>query len=135
MSIFNTNGVILSRVKEALAELDRTLLLKITGLAICRYLTFTGQYYLLMLAFGYEGSFLLAIGMVWAIFFVKSVIPSISLTELGIRESIAIALMGTFAVPAVTAFTSTFVLYVFNIILPAVVGLLFVHKLKFDWKL
>ena len=95
-----------------------------------RYLAFSLQYYFLLIAFGYEGSFLLALAMILAVFLVKSVIPSITLTELGIRESVAMTIMGVFAVSGFIAFSSTFLLYLINIILPALVGLVFINRLK-----
>ena len=95
-----------------------------------RYLAFSFQYYLLLIAFGYQGSLLLALAMILAVFLIKSVIPSITLTELGIRESVAMVIMGGFAVSSFTAFSSTFLLYVINIILPALVGLFFLNRLK-----
>ena len=111
-------------------ELSPKILLQIVGLGFMRYLAFSLQYYFLLIAFGYEGSFLLALAMILAVFLVKSVIPSITLTELGIRESVAMTIMGVFAVSGFIAFSSTFLLYLINIILPALVGLVFINRLK-----
>ena len=123
-------GHLLQRIVESLKVLKTSLFLKIFSIGTGRYLTFTMQYYLLMLAFGYEQDWLLAWMLIWSVFFIKSIIPSVSLTELGIRESVAIAVMGAFSVSAVTAFSSTFVLYLFNLILPALAGMAFVQRLK-----
>ncbi|MEM6263500.1 MAG: hypothetical protein AAGI38_13390 [Bacteroidota bacterium] len=68
--------------------------------------------------------------MIGLIFFAKSLVPSVALTELGIRESIALTVMGLFDVSPITAFTSTFVLYILNLILPAIAGLIGVQKWK-----
>ncbi len=98
--------------------------------SIFRYLIFTFQYFLLLPVFGYKESFLLAIMLIWVIFLIKSIIPSISLAELGIRESVAITVMSAFGIGAITAVGSTFLLYIFNIALPAAIGVRYIQKVK-----
>ena len=100
------------------------------GLSGLRYLTFTLQYVLLLPVFGYSQSFGLAVVLIWIIFLIKSVIPSISLAELGIRESVAIAVMSAVGIAAITAAGSTFLLYLFNIALPALVGIRYIQNMK-----
>lgn len=124
--------ILLQKTQDALQQIHPSFLLKILGLSLTRYCVFTFQYYLLLHAFGFEDAMLLAFQLVGLIFLVKSVIPSISLTELGIRETVAIAVLGAFAVPATTAFASTFLLYLINIILPALIGLAFVLRIRLD---
>lgn len=135
LQLKTNKGKVLSRISEALDSLNRGQVWKVLLLGLMRYGTFSFQYVCLMRAFGYDEGLMAAFVMIWTVFFVKSIIPSISVTELGIRETVAINIMGGFGVMAATAFTSTFVLYVFNIILPAILGVIFIRKLKFDWKL
>ena len=132
VSLFPRSNILVQKALHALAQVNTPFLLRILGLSLVRYGVFSLQYYLLLLAFGYEGGPLLAFHMVGLIFLIKSIIPSVSLTELGIRESVAIAITGVFAVPAMTAFASTFVLYFFNIILPALIGLVFVLRIRLE---
>ena len=123
-------GVLLSRVSIALESLERRRVWWVLLLGLLRYATFSFQYFCLMRAFGYAEALFAAFVMIWTVFFIKSIIPSISLTELGIRESVAITVMGGFGVVAATAFCSTFVLYVFNIILPAILGVIFHSEIE-----
>lgn len=132
VSLFPRSHILVQKTLDALAQVNTRFLLPVLGLSLVRYLVFSSQYYLLLLAFGYEGSWLLAVHLVGLIFLIKSIIPAVSLTELGIRESVAIAVTGVFAIPAMTAFASTFLLYLFNIILPALVGLVFVLRIKLE---
>lgn len=94
----------------------------VIGLALLRYLTFSTQYVLLLLAFGWDGPLLVAYGMVALVFLGKSVFPVMGIFELGIRESIAIEVMGIFGLGAAAAFNATLFLYLLNIILPTVIG-------------
>ena len=118
-------------IEKSLFVLSQTLsktLAKVFLLSFLRNLTFSLQYYLLMLAFEYDKSVYLGFMMIWLIYLIKSLIPSISLAELGIRESVALAVMQFFGVAAFTAISSTFLLYLINIALPAVAGVFFIQK-------
>ncbi|MDX2247125.1 MAG: lysylphosphatidylglycerol synthase domain-containing protein [Bacteroidia bacterium] len=119
------------KIATSLADLPSVVLFPVLFLGLLRYMVFSLQYVVLAYAFGFEGSGVLIFSMVWMIFLIKSVLPSITLTELGIRESVALAIMGVFLVPAHIAFSATFILYVINIILPSVLGLYYVYRLKF----
>lgn len=91
---------------------------------------FTSQFLILLYGLGMTLSLPTALAMVWLIFFVKSFIPAWTITELGIRETIAISVLGFAAVPTSIAFTATFLLYVINLIIPALIGLRWVHKIN-----
>lgn len=100
-------------------------------LAAIRYVVFTTQFVLLLYAFGYDKTVLLAVWMILIIFLLKSFAPSVALSELGVREGIAIFVMEQFAVadPAIS-FNATFLLYLFNIVLPSVLGMVFLPRMR-----
>jgi len=54
--------------------------------------------------------------------FVKSFIPSISFGDLGIRESASIFFISAIGLPAEVGFLSAFTIFLFNILLPSIVG-------------
>lgn len=60
--------------------------------------------------------------------FTKIVLP-FSIGDLGIREGAAIYFFKNFQVQKVTAFNSAFLLFLINVMLPAIVGLLFIPRL------
>ncbi|MEZ4773411.1 MAG: lysylphosphatidylglycerol synthase domain-containing protein [Bacteroidia bacterium] len=123
--------VFFQKIVSSLGRLDMSVLFPVLLLGLTRYIVFSLQYVVLIRAFGFDGSWMLIFAMVWMIFLIKSVLPSITLTELGIRESVALVVMGTFLVPAHVAFSGTFILYIINIILPSLLGLFYVYRLKF----
>lgn len=106
-----------------------TTLVSIFLLSFLRTCVFSTQYFLLLSAFGYENDFLLKVTLVSLVLLIKSIIPSIAFAELGIRETVAVTVMSAFSVPIVTVVSATLLLYVFNIALPALVGILFVQKM------
>ncbi len=86
------------------------------------------QFALLVIAFSHREHI---IHFLWAgnmVMFVKSVIPSISLADLGIREGASIFFLGKMGESAVTAFNASIFLLLGNILFPAVIGLYFLFK-------
>jgi hypothetical protein len=89
-----------------------------------RYGVFTLQFYLLLKLVGYEGTWTLALFNIVIIFLVKSLIPSF--LDLGPRELMAtIMFAGEFSHHAVFA---SLILWLVNIMLPGIIGLIGVYK-------
>ena len=63
--------------------------------------------------------------------FIISVIPTIAITEIGIRGSVAILLFGLVSENTVGILSATFVMWVVNLLLPALIGTIFIFTLKF----
>jgi uncharacterized membrane protein YbhN (UPF0104 family) len=64
------------------------------------------------------------------VFFAKSAIPSFTLADLGIREGAAVYFMGALGIAAAAAFNAAFLLFCVNLVLPSLVCLPFVLKLR-----
>lgn len=120
----------LDPIIRALTETNASLLFRVFMLSVMRYVVFSFQYVILLWVFGYTLETYLAFAMIWVVYLIKSIIPTVSLSELGIRESVAIAVMGAFGVSVPTATSATFILYLLNIALPALIGLFFLKKNK-----
>jgi len=113
-------------------------LLVVLLLSLCRYFVFITQFYLLLNLFGvsipYGSSFLMAS----MIFLAMAAIPTITLTELGIRGSVALYFIGLyfdFHNPGgrndLGIVTASSVLWLINLAIPALIGAIFVFRLKF----
>lgn len=66
--------------------------------------------------------------MISLVFLFKSVIPFVGLAELGLREWLAIEVATLFGFSLLPVFKATIFIYVVNIILPAIFGLLFLQQ-------
>lgn len=102
-------------------------------LSFWRYGIFLGQFILLLGAFGVDLPLYQLVYAVSGTFLIKSVVPSVSaLADLGMRELSAIYffhLLGQSSPPVMSASLS---LWLINIGIPSLVGLLFIWRLK--WK-
>lgn len=119
-----------AKFRSAFSTISLIDIVKLLLLSMFRNLVFTTQFLLLLYGLGMAIELHTALAMVWLIFFVKSFIPAWTITELGIRETIAISVLSLAMVPASIAFTATFLLYVINLIIPALIGLRWIHKIN-----
>ena len=120
----------LRKAHTTLEQLYPGLLGRVLLLSTLRYLVFTLQFVLLMYAYGYHQGFFMAVWMILLIYLLKSFAPSIALSELGIRETIAIAVMNEFQVSQIISFNATFLLYLYNMALPSVLGMYLLPRMR-----
>ena len=100
------------------------------GLSAVRYGIFSAQFVFLVFAFAPAAGWLVTAGGVALVFFAKSAIPSFTLADLGIREGAAVYFMGALGIATAAAFNAAFLLFCINLLLPSLVGLPFVLKLR-----
>jgi uncharacterized membrane protein YbhN (UPF0104 family) len=106
-------------------ELFRTLFL-----SLCRYILFTFQYYLLLRLFSIEVPLTDGLIIISSIYFVMALIPSVALSELGIRGSVALFFFGNyFASCGITddqmsfeIISASLLLWIINLAIPAIAG-------------
>ncbi|MFH2096313.1 MAG: lysylphosphatidylglycerol synthase transmembrane domain-containing protein [Bacteroidota bacterium] len=99
-------------------------------LSICRYLIFLAQFYLLLLFFNSGLNFFEAMLVISATYFVTTMIPSITFAEFGIRGSVVIFFCSYFTPDFAGAFSASVLLWFINVAIPALVGGVFVSRLK-----
>lgn len=99
--------------------------------SIIRYTIFTTQFFILLQLFAVEISYFDAIILTMVMLFVISIIPTIAISEIGIRGSVAVYLFSFVSLNTLGVLSATFTLWVINLLFPAIIGTLFVFTLKF----
>lgn len=92
------------------------------------YACFIFQFAILASAFTNHYHFL---NYIWAgnlVMFTKSIIPAISFGELGIREGASVYFMKQVGETAAAGFNTSIFLFLINVLLPALVGLILIIK-------
>ena len=69
--------------------------------------------------------------LIMTMLFVISIIPTIAITEIGVRGPVAIFLFGLLSANTIGILSATFVMWVINLLLPALIGTAFIFTLKF----
>lgn len=114
-------------------------LLKVFALSVFRYLVFSFQFFLMLRILGLQIGYLPSMALISITYLIIMVIPTIAITELGVRGSLSIAVFSmyfqnsalwteTFAFSVLTASTT---IWIINIAIPAIAGVVFVYRMKF----
>jgi len=114
-------------------------LAKVLFFSFMRYCVFSIQYFLLLKLFGIFLPFTEELISVSLIFFVMTIIPTIALSELGIRGSVAMFIIGMYFQKMASLneqinlgiLTASGMLWLINLAIPALIGSFFVFNLKF----
>lgn len=106
-------------------------LAKVLFYSIARYVVFTTQFYILLYVFNVHVVYFDAIVLIMTLLLVISIIPTIAITEIGVRGTVAILLFGLVSTNSVGILSATFVIWIINLLLPALIGTAFIFTLKF----
>jgi hypothetical protein len=139
---FNTSifSVLLSKVKflknfekynEVFSFFNFHDLLEVLLYSVARYIVFTTQFFILLHVFEVDVSYINFLILTTTMLFVISIIPTIAITEIGVRGSIALILFGLVSNNSAGILSATFVMWVINLLLPAFIGTIFIFTLKF----
>lgn len=97
-------------------------LLAVLLLSLLRYTVFAGQFVLLLRAFGGGAILSDTLLVIPVIYLVSTLVPTMMLTELGVRGSAAVALFAPLGGVDAGVLLATTVLWLINIVLPALAG-------------
>jgi len=114
-------------------------LVNVISMSFLRYVVFSTQYFILLRMFAVPVNMPEAFMVISLVYFVMAVIPTIALTEIGIRGSVAIYFFGILlglqgnAAEAVNfgILSASILIWVINLGIPAIIGSLFVFRLEF----
>jgi len=116
---------------EVVEQFNATILLRILSLSVCRYLVFVVQYYLVFRAFDVNIEWSECLMAISVLFLLLAIIPSFTfLTDLGIRWKAGIEIVSIFSSNTVGIFATAFTVWVFNLIIPALIGSLLILGIR-----
>ena len=106
-------------------------LFKVLLYSAFRYAVFTFQYYILLQMCSVNIPYTEVMFLVMSMLFIISVIPTIAITEIGVRAYVAVVILGLASVNISGILSATFLLWIINLLIPSVIGMFFVFTLKF----
>lgn len=115
---------------EVVKRFDQRQLLNILFISFLRYIVYSIQFVLLMKLCLVDISFFTLITTIWLIFWAMAIVPTIAIAEIGIRSETALYFLSPLHTNHVGIISSTILLWLINLIIPALVGCLFVYKMK-----
>lgn len=108
-----------------------TELTRVMGFCIARFAVFSSQYYLLIHMFIPALPLYEILLFIFVMFFIQSALPSLDLFDFGVRAYTADVLFGYVTDQKIAIIASVTAVWFINLILPAILGSVFVLKLRF----
>jgi len=99
-------------------------------ISLLRFIIFTTQYFLIFNVFGVTFDYLTGFAIISIIFLIMADIPTITIADLGIRGKVALAVTGVFTSQALGVTAATVMVWLINLILPSMIGALFLWKIQ-----
>lgn len=99
-------------------------------MSVLRYVVFCVQYILVLMAFGIEINTSTTILLIPVVFLFTSIIPTILLSEIGVRSTIAVFVFGMISTNEIAIIMASLILWTFNIAIPGLIGVFNLKQLK-----
>jgi uncharacterized membrane protein YbhN (UPF0104 family) len=109
---------------------DKATLVKLIGISASRYLIFSIQYFLLLHFFMVPISIEHAMPVIFLIFWAMAILPTFALAEAPIRSEMSFYFLGIFSTNALGIMSASILLWLINLIFPALLGTLFMLGVK-----
>lgn len=114
-------------------------LVQVLLLSFLRYMVFSAQFFILLKLFGIDIPYPEALVLISMVYLAMLVLPSFAATELGIRGSLSVYIFSYWFIytgvpapePELAIFAASSMLWLINIVVPALAGTVFVFRLKF----
>jgi len=111
----------------------------VLGVSILRYLVFSFQFFLLLRIFLIPIDYFNGIVVISVVYLLMTIIPTIALTELGVRGSVSLFVFGLYFETlnlwneqiGLGVISASTLLWLLNLALPALLGTFFVYSLRF----
>ncbi len=110
------------RTLSVVSYLRLTTLSKVLYFSMMRYFVFTSQFVLLLLFFGIEMPLIDLYAGVALTYLITTVIPSFTMAEFGIREVVALQVLGVATHQELAVLLASLAIWLINIIVPALIG-------------
>ncbi len=111
-------------------EIPKAIHQKNIFLAVCRYLTFSHQYYFLFLAFDVDLPYFTMMATIAAVYFLASSLPTFQFLDFAVKGSVAVYFFGILGINEwIVIFIST-LMWFLNVVIPVIIGSYFVLNFK-----
>ncbi len=119
----------LQKYASAIMDIKLSLLFKVQGLALARYIVFTIQYLLVFQALRFELTYIeMFLGVAW-VFLIKTIIPAITLFgDLAKRQLSALAFFTLITDRVDLVIATSFLVWLINIVFPSFIGLIILPR-------
>lgn len=127
---FNIKGYSLHRIWQFVKQLPTKTHFFNVILSLLRYLVFSFQFYYLLQIFGVEVAYSKAMVLITSMYFLASIVPSISIFDVVVKGSVAVFLFGFVQVNELTILSIVTLMWLLNFAIPSLFGSYFVLNFR-----
>jgi hypothetical protein len=124
-------GFYLNKILKFIKSLSFIYVFKVLLFSVIRYLIFSHQFYFLLRLFGVETDYYTLMLLIFAMYLIASVIPSLPMFDWLIKGSVAVFVFGLIGVNELLIVSITTVMWLLNFALPAIIGSYFVLNFSY----
>ncbi len=108
---------------------------KTLGIALFRYILFSHQFYFLLVIFGVDVSYEVAMLLIFSMYFLATLLPVFSLFDFVIKGSVAVYLFSFIGVNELKILSVSLLMWLLNFVIPAIFGSFFVFSYNSNSKI
>jgi hypothetical protein len=127
---FKIRGYSIDRILEYIKSIPTKTHVINLALSLVRYLIFSFQFYYLLTVFGVDVDYTKAMVVITSMYFLASIVPSISIFDVVIKGSVAVFLFGFVEVNELTILSIILLMWLLNFAIPSLFGSYFVLNFK-----
>jgi len=127
---YKIKGVSFERILSFIKKLSLKSHITNLSLSLIRYLIFSFQFYYLLTMFGVDMEYSKAMIIITSLYFLASIVPTISIFDVVIKGSVAVFLFSYAGVNELTILSVITLMWVLNFIIPSLFGSYFVLNFK-----
>lgn len=125
-----TRGFYWNKILLFIKDISKIIFIKTIAFSTFRYLIFSHQFYYLLLIFGVQMDYLTLIMLIFAMYLIASIIPSLPMFDWLIKGSVAVFVFGLIDVNELVVVSITSLMWIFNFSLPSIIGSYFILNFK-----
>lgn len=111
-------------------QVSRKHLLIILLLSFLRYMIFILQYVLLLRVMQVNIDLNLSVWLISVFYFFMAIVPTVGFTELPVRATVSVLILGLFSSNIIGIHAASFLIWCINLVVPAIIGSLFILGIK-----
>lgn len=123
---FQIKGFSWKRARGFMRNVSGRIHLKNLSLSILRYAIFSHQFYVLLLFFGLNTSYITAMSAITSMYLITSLIPMLFIFDVVVKGSVAVWLFGYLGLSELSILSVVSLMWILNFVLPSIVGSYFV---------
>lgn len=125
-------GLSIAKVLKYIHNISNEVKMKVILLSISRYIVFSFLFYRLLLFFGASISFSEAMPIIFCMYLLVSLIPTIFIFDVIVRGGVAVWLFSMAGVVELTVLSAVLAMWLLNFVIPAAWGSFYVAKFKLN---